>query len=370
MDLVRLNHNTTLPEELIEGYSSLRWTERYVEMGDFEIVSSNVEEVMAQLPLDSFVAILESDEVMWVESHLIEKDENGIAILKVSGRSFEVVLDHRVAAHEMGDPTPASWKLNSLSGYDHAANVANTILGGQLSSRDVIYDEGGVFTYFTIFTDPGDLVEAENTWVTVKRGSLYDTVQDLLRPYSMGIKNRRPKISANNMTMRFYSGLDRTAESTLHDPVVFSALAGHFEDVSYLFSVKDYRNVAYIYSPLDSTTAAHIGAPTYLGFARRDLYVDASEITEAANSTEKFAMLKERGRMDLTKHPKQIIFEGKVRPDAPQRFGLDYNLGDLVTAQGEYGIRETMRVSEYVRTEDSNGEIQYPTLKKLGGDPE
>ena len=46
-------------------------------------------------------------------------------------------------------------------------------------------------------------------------------------------------------------------------------------------------------------------------------------------------------------------------------FGIDYDIGDIVTVRGNFSESRPMRVMEYVHIEDETGEFGYPTLEVL-----
>ena len=92
MEVLRLNPTTYLPDSLVEGYTSMIWTERYLENGEFEMKTPKVSETKALIPENSMLSLLDTQEVMFVETHSIGRDSNGISELTVKGRTFETFL--------------------------------------------------------------------------------------------------------------------------------------------------------------------------------------------------------------------------------------------------------------------------------------
>ncbi len=42
-----------------------------------------------------------------------------------------------------------------------------------------------------------------------------------------------------------------------------------------------------------------------------------------------------------------------------------YDVGDIITVDGEYNATTTMRISEYVEIEDETGDSGYPTFSEI-----
>lgn len=65
---------------------------------------------------------------------------------------------------------------------------------------------------------------------------------------------------------------------------------------------------------------------------------------------------------------KVTINSSDVSDNSNYRYRRDYNIGDLVTLDGNFGQKAVMRVSEYAEVEDENGESGHPTLSIPGED--
>ena len=55
------------------------------------------------------------------------------------------------------------------------------------------------------------------------------------------------------------------------------------------------------------------------------------------------------------------VIDGAISPTVPYMYKVDYDLGDKVTLIGDY-VENDMRVEEYTRTEDGEGERGFPGL--------
>ena len=62
-----------------------------------------------------------------------------------------------------------------------------------------------------------------------------------------------------------------------------------------------------------------------------------------------------RGYENMSEYGGIITFEGTIEPDVTFVYKVDYDLGDIVTVQNQYGISVDARIVEIVENEDSNG---------------
>lgn len=69
------------------------------------------------------------------------------------------------------------------------------------------------------------------------------------------------------------------------------------------------------------------------------------------------------GYEEIAKHGLKTAFEGSVEPNVTFKYKEDYNLGDLVLVQNEYGISAKARITEIVEVYDENGHSIEPKFE-------
>jgi hypothetical protein len=354
MDLINLHETTRRAYTLIEGWDSLIWTERYNDLGEFQLKSPNVADIMTLMPLGSYCAIKQSEQPMVVENHLIEIDDDGKQILTVSGRAMECLLEDRT-------------NLNSISAIGTSTGVtpvdAPNILVILVSTLGIHVNDPS-FMYpveddrISEITVQQEFFNATfpNYTLADDVGELYASINRMLKQTNYGLRGIRPKNAESGFLISLYNGND------LSESVIFRTALGHIKVKSYLFSIKGYKNVAYIRTIHGANQYTTPGLfPTPTGIERRDLYVDGSDIDVAAGAPLN-SMMKQRAQSELLKNNKTSSFDFEILPSNPYVFGTDYYLGDLVVAQADYGLSQFMRVSEFIRTEDEQGYREFPTL--------
>ncbi len=83
--------------EVVDTFESLIWTERFAQWGDFELVISSTHESRGWFTAGVLLAVNTSDRVMIVESTEDERDSEGRSLIRVKGRSLEILLMDRIA---------------------------------------------------------------------------------------------------------------------------------------------------------------------------------------------------------------------------------------------------------------------------------
>lgn len=354
MDLSVLNSDFQR-EQLIEGWRSLVWTERYSTHGDFELTSHNISETLSLLPLGDWdapptlVAIDDSDVPMVVESHTIKKPKNGPPEISTTGRSFETVLDRRVTIRAV---TPAAkrleWRISAQSAAIAAYEAAKAIIvDGDATALDIIPE-------ISLFNSVTDLFPAQEFPVEPKE--LYAWMLETLALGKYGLRSELP-VSAGDIAVIIYEGTDRLEE------VVFSVALDQFEEASYLLSKLGYKNVM-ITSTTNGMEFSHMGTDPS-GLIRRVGFQDLSSEITVPVGADLTALTINKGKVALASLLPVSLFSGGLSQSISAGYGSTYFLGDLVRLQGEYGLSQDARVAEFVRTEDTTGLKAYPTFEAV-----
>lgn len=355
MDLFVLN-----PEykrsKLVENWSSLVWTERYATNGDFELVSSNISEVLSLLPLGSptdpptLVAIGDSNVPMVVETHQIEKPKNGVPTIKTSGRSFETVLDRRTTVTTVTTNAPRSEvKFGATKVSDAIVHVVKSIIvDGKPTAADKITE----INFLNSITETAGVEEQ----YVVEPKDLYSWVVEILAKGKFGMRSEINH--GNKIAVILYEGKDKTKE------VVFDVSLEQFDEASYILSHLGSKNVM-VTATKNGMQFSTIGSPS--GLARRVDFQDLSSEISIAVGADLTSLTKNRGNVALLDRLPIALFSGKIAEDIAHGYGSTYSLGDIVTLQGEYGLSQEARIAEFVRTHDATGEKSYPTFESTEG---
>jgi hypothetical protein len=342
---------------VFDKFESLIWTERFAEVGDFELdLTSTLANRRAFLH-GTQIAINESLRVMKVETVEDATDADGKAILKVKGYSIEDVLRHRVAKYSMLNTTDEpTWDILAPP-----ADIARTMFDhicrdGALDLADKIpfLQTGSIY--------PASTLPEPNTVISWNQSpdALYNAIKNVLDPYELGFRLVRD-FDSSRLYFDIYAGNDRTSRQTVLAPVIFSENLENIQNTTELTTIADSKNVAYVFSSVGvKVVIAENVDPDVDGFERRVLVVNASDIT--ADDFDIDGSLYQRGIEELNKNRGQALFDGEVNQYSQYKYGQDYDLGDLVEMRNKDGKVSYKRVTEQIFVSDDNGDRSYPTL--------
>lgn len=354
MQLYRLNDQYQL-EDLIEDYDSLIWSERYRLAGDFELNTSAISKTIESLPLGSCVSLFDTKEVGIVETYEIKRNDDGQDILTVTGRTYETFFENRITLKNedpiknVDDGSTIAYTIT----FEPGAIATQTVL--QNSATNLLDDNEVIPNYWTSYTSQS-ITNDQYTDRYVARGQTYDEAIKILSEVNLGIRTVRPNTSSSTVVVEIYSGND------VSDTVVFDVGAGHFDGaVKYLFSIRGFKTAVYVATDIYFVKVFREGYEDVSGLDHRLGLLDITDAVPAVADSAT-AMLTRRGKTYLAQNGSVNYIDGTVSPSIPYKYKVDYNLGDIILIQGEYGFSQKMQVLEYIRVQDKDGERGYPTL--------
>ena len=343
-------------EDVVDDFISLVWTERFSSIGDFELVVSNTLTNRLRFKSDVKLLLNESKRVMIIESIEKKVDEEYRHVLNISGRSLEKILDERVGYGSLsGLNTNPKWALTGTPGNIARKMFHDICVAGILDTADIIPNivEQNVFPTSTI-AESTDLITME-----FELASLYTSMKNVCDLYDLGFRLVR---NAETSTVYFdvYAGCDRTSHQTNFPAVIFSQELDNLKGTSEFMSSASYKTVAYVITPIGSGKVYAIGVdPVSNGFDRRVLVVRADDLTNAATLA---TDIQTRGNLELMKSRNLFAFDGEINESSGYKYGLDYNVGDIVEMRDVDGVVSNHRVTEQIFVSDAEGDRSYPTL--------
>jgi predicted nucleic acid-binding protein len=358
MDLYKFNPvtNATILEngEFINHVDSVMWVERYYEAGEFEITGQLSSGLREFLPLGTLISHADTMEVMIVENHQIKEQTKEDPAITITGRTLDAFLDHRMVGMTVaaGSSTVAEYILPADLSWNQAVKLINDHLGlNNVVAQSIVTGTG------------------TSELRTINRGSVFAALQSILAVDDLGIKTirRNPFTgfggSPTQTILQIHKGVDRTAS------VIFSWKSGDLDSAEYLFSDKVRKTAALV-------VGRYIFVIETLGptqYDRREMIVPADDIdgflsappTGTALTTVQNKM-HTRGRQALKSQQRLTISRTDISDVTNYRYRKDFNVGDLVSLDGNFGQIAVMRIVEYAEIEDENGESGHPTLSIPG----
>lgn len=345
--------------EIFDAFESLIWTDRYAKYGDFELDISSTLRSRSLLKVGTLLAMSDSLYVMVIESVEDGTDSENRRMLKVKGRSLEVILYDRVAKESLSDTTTSpTWLITGLTAPAAARKIFHDIcVTGILSSYDVIpFIYEGTFLPASTIAEPVDLVDIEFEPTTV-----YDAIVQIADIWNFGFRLLR-EYDTSKLWFDIYTGRDRTTSQTTNPAVVFTPELDNLQNTKQLITIENAKNVAYVYCPdgFEMVYATDVD-PDVSGFERRAMVINATDITTSSVPDVSDALIR-RGQDELAKAKTYQAFDGEINPNSSYKAGTDYNLGDLVEVRDTDGVTNVMKVTEIIHVSDGEGERAYPTF--------
>lgn len=350
--------------EPINNATSIMWVERYRDPGEFKIEAPLSSGLREFIPEGTLISHIDTYEVMVVENHQIEEPKREDPKLTITGRTFDSYLENRIVGVNLvrSSSTISEYVLDVDFTWNQLVQLINDhILTGHLVSSNDELDNVYASTILT-----GTSISEERT---INRGPVIDAVQEILAIDDLGIRTIRrvpwavPPGSSSSTVFDIFIGEDKT------DQVVFSWKSGELESAAYLFSNKKLKNCAlvlgrYVYRMVD--TAAHKYDRRMMIVPADDLDGNLSAAPTGGALTTLLNKMDVRGRQALAKQSKITISQTDISDVTRYQYRRDYNVGDLVSLDGNFGQTTVMRVVEFAEIEDENGVSGHPTLSIPG----
>lgn len=402
MDIFRINDGLTGEGELLNNINNIMWVERYLDSGEFSIKCPATEYFRTKLAPGTFISHTNTDEVMMVQTQIIDETKEGELQLEVSGKSIEAVLmENRVFDYVYGgsgvpgepvingysdvkldinfnssDPNfsfkPTSWLVAK---YLITSVCANTV-GNQGGVNNLSYDE--IISSRTNYNDPPTTKTEYNV---PKLANVYTLVKELLASTNTGIKGIRvtPVVNQTPFKIVVHQGQTRVGYNIGDSTVTFSLAAGDLESVRYLWQFNpiiraiSYSNNYGLPYPTYNMTAPAIypeNIPTgAYRWGVRVVTSDAGDLSAyystpfvAGDPTRLSSLFETNSKIAIAQEKKATIIDAKVSKNAKYKYKQDYDIGDIVWVSGNYEATEIMRVTEHAEIIDENGESSIPTL--------
>ena len=353
--------------EYTDDFVSLIWTDRYNDIGEFELVlpiNSNVANIYKN---GFFIKRNDRENICYVES--IEQSYESLtgSKIKITGRDTVNIINQRAIynSHQYNDK--AADEIISEIFQENISFPTNS-LRGIAQIHDLSVNDNALYDLY------------EKIDFETGHDQVLDKIIDILKHCKLGIRSSLyPNDQQTNNSFKYsilyeiYKGTDRskTAVNKYLSAVVFSPKLDNIKSISYLKDISGYKNCAYaegkyetavktspeLYEIMEVSMFAEAGFGK--GIDRFEEYVDASDVDktvndiELSNSAFKDA-IKQKGIEDLNEKDELFLLDCEVYPNNIE-YCKDYFIGDIVSIDTATGINGDVRIAEVVENFDTNG---------------
>lgn len=360
---------------MIDTFTSAIWTVRYDEAGDFEIYTPVRLDYIQAMQIGNYLWNRDSDRLMVIETVEIETDAEEGPQLIVTGRSLESILDRRIVT----------------SSQNFSGNLQSVLFA--IIQNEVI-SSGGTrrIPGFSLKTSSDSRITSISiSELSIRGENVYDVVCSLCQANKVGWRIL-PK-GAGGFEFELYVGVDRSYAQSVNPYVTFSPSFENLLNSNYIKSFKSYKNSIYAvgtyqkevilqnkykddngewvveeqttYEEAEVVTWQYSETVTPSGLARREMFIDNGGVNDGEQGGEYAtwnAVNKEKAIAELGEHQTTTAFEGELEATRQYIYGEDFNIGDIVQVENEFGITGTVYISEIVFSQDANGITITPTF--------
>ena len=333
----------------IDDYSSLTWTRRWQEPGEFSVTAIATHENVILLKTGFFVWIRGEAECGFIESVIIKENNDGTTV-EASGRFAEGLFAFRRIKG-----TPYRYRARAEAGFRAMIQACAPLFA----------KEDGIGLILTEPPEGNTKVEMQATY-----RCLLTYLTRLAKMLAMGFR-LRPDFVNKTMTFEVYKGEDT--------PVILSDRYENLLNLEYSEERKDYANICYVIAGSeDERDIEIVGDDSLAGLDRRETIYE-SRASRTAEEDDPDAdeegeipewryrdLLREDGRNELENHIVNESSECEVDYEKPFVYGKDWDLGDtVILRRREWDLDERKRVSEVSIVTENGVTKVIPTL----GDP-
>lgn len=367
---------------IVDTAKSIIWKSIYFGVGEFEIYATANKMNLTLLVEGNYVTRQNNYECGIIEHIEITENAQDGKMIVASGRFLKSILDRRIVFTAV---------LNG-TGSDYIWNCSPTMLNGNVEAavRKVIYDnavncineyrpEAGEYRnipeiYWTNDDVTGldeEIVvdatasETESAEKQVTYKNLLEYTDGVLQEYQLGAKMWLDR-SLLKFRYKVFKGEDRSRDSSTHQPIIFSTEFDNLTSSTYILDTASSKNTALIGGEGEGTDRKCAFAYGWnKGLDRRETFIDASSITQEAQSNIDYRkQLEAQGQQSIAELQKTESFDGKLDlTNTNYKYGVDYNLGDLITIENkDMGIYINARILTVTEVQDDNGyqiDIEY-----------
>lgn len=389
-----------------EGYSSLIWTERYQTCGEFELELPVTSKNYDIYQIGNYIMFSDSTDAMIIETSDID-DQADDPVFKVSGRSLSSLLERRINASKILTLATATITYKGIFGDVVREVMYDEIIQPIMTTRVKAYKADGSYILVNDEVDAPERAFPNFTYENLIPDSLgYEidkefnevkTVLELLEEFSKPYVTGFRVIFDDNMNFvcQTYKGIDRSQDQAENEPIWFNPSMDNISYVNYHEDISEYKNTCLVYTDqaieqkvLDEVEDGDVN-PGYLwigpngieklpsGLNRFEMSVDArselnlDNVTDSSDNKLTYAgalkKLQASGKEELLNSDYEYVklAEGAVDPSVRYTFGVDYNLGDIVSITNDNGVVMDAVIDEVVRSYDQSGYTVTPNFKSF-----
>lgn len=323
---------------IIENHTSLIWTRKYFEPGNFELHAPITEANLSLLIEGNIITKRDSKEAGVIED--IEDEESDV--------KNEITI-----------------KGNFISSYANRRLIKNTVTFNgkvEIAMRQLVSAVAPIPKILL-----GKIVGfSENVDFQVTMKNLQSYLIKLARYSGLGWRFR-VDFKEKKIYFEVYKGVERTMSQGINARVIFSESYENLNNAIYKYNNQSYKTLAIVGGEGDGVNRKYVVVGGGNGLELREIFVDAKDIrSEGLSVSEYEALLRQRGNEALEENKISESLECETEASINFTYKVHYDLGDVVTInKKKWGIKVDKRITEIQEVYEYGGMTVVPTF----GDP-
>lgn len=322
----------------IENQTSLIWTRKFFEAGDFEIHAPITKKNLKLFQAGNIVSIKGAKEAGVIED--IEKEESDIKNeITVKGRFLSSYCDRRIIKGTV-----------NFNGY--IENAMRQLLTG---CEKIPLVELGEYHGFT------EEISFQATYRNLA------TVLTKIAKYGLIGYRFTPNFRKHTIIFDTMKGVDHSYAQHENKRVIFSEDYNNLSNAIYKYNDQALKTLAIVGGQGEGAARKIVIVGGGTGLNLREMFVDARDLSpEGLTAAQYEAALRQRGEEALNGAITAESLECETEPSINFTYKQDYDLGDIVTVRKKaWGLYMNQRITEIKEVYEYGGGFVVPTL----GDP-
>lgn len=344
MDINVLDKNFELLG-IVDTYTSLMWCKRYNEVGALDLQIEATNETLALFKEGNYITRNDDETVYRIEAIELDTNEEKDNHLIIGAYDIKKILNQRIVySTEVYNTTVE----NVIRGLIHN-NFINPADSSRAINNFALKDVKGL---------------SDKTRTQITYDNVGEKITELCKAYNYGYK-----VTLENGTIYFdlYQGVNRSINQSDNPFVIFSPEYDNLVSSKYNLDISEVKNVALVGGEGEGSARKKVEVGSATGIDRFEMFIDASGVSSeegAIPASEYLEMLSENGKEELAKSSVMSSFEGEVETNQYQ-YKKDFDLGDVVSLENEYGIKVDARIVEIIETWDDTGYTIEPKFEYM-----
>lgn len=330
---------------VIDEISSLIWTRRYWEAGEFKLLVPFTEKHVALLLKNRLILRRGDTEAAEIRYVHISKNIEGLEEIEVQGKFITQWIGKRIVRDQV---TATSGTQDILYRI-----VRENVISPRVAARQIP----------NILLDPLDEDTGSGT-INYTSEAFINALLAVETAAKLGFR-ARSDVRTGKHYFSVYAGRNLTADQTENPPCIFSQEFDNITEQEYTNSTENLKTTAYVGGEeKEPRVVAEVGGGAS-GLDREEVFINATDITKTymdeaqqeitRTDAEYLACLLERGASELEQYAETLSFSSKINTHANLKYREDYDLGDRVTCVNKrWGVKINVRITEVSETYQQN----------------